>query len=308
MGFIGGHLALKLLSEGHEVHVVDNLVTSSFLPNDLKFKYSANYYFHQLNLADKNANNLRQFRDVLADSDYCFHFANPVGVAHIDKNPHQAIINMNTINQLMLELLVEYKIKTIFASSSEVYGNRVNASEDDELTIGSPKQLRWGYACGKLMMEFLLKSYQVPHITLRFFNVTGVGQSYSYGMVLPSFIDCAKNGKELVVYGDGGQLRTFCDIDDVLNAVSLLIERNNFDGSIYNIGNEENVISIKELAEKVIRFSGSSSKIVFKDFASVFSAETGEIHRRIPNTKKMQKFYVPNVDIDTCIKKMLSSK
>lgn len=307
LGFIGGHLALELLREGHEVHVIDNLVTSSFSATDSQFTKYSHFYFHDMDLADKNAKFLRQFEEVLKKANYFFHFANPVGVAYIDKDPHQAISDMNRINQAILSVLVETKIKTFFSSSSEVYGNRVNATEDDELTIGSPKQLRWGYACGKLMMEFLLRSHRVPHITLRFFNVTGAGQSPAQGMVLPRFISAIKSNQDLLVYGDGSQVRAFCDVEDAIKMILALIKKDEFDGGVYNIGNEKNVISIKALAEKVIALSGSKSKIVYKEFKSIYGSETGEILRRVPNTQKISSLYCPVIDIDTCIKKMLSS-
>ena len=86
-----------------------------------------------------------------------------------------------------------------------------------------------------------------------------------------------------------------------------LIKKDEFDGGVYNIGNEKNVISIKDLAAKVIAISGSNSKVVYKEFKSIYGSETGEILQRVPNTKKINSLYSSVIDIDTCIKKMLSS-
>lgn len=305
MGFIGGHLTLKLLSMGYSVYVVDNLITASFSPTDTRFSKNKNFNFYHFDLTEANATNLRHFEKLVRESDYFFHFASPVGVVHIDHDPNQAITNLNIINQNVLQLLVKYKIKTFFASSSEVYGNCINATENDDLVIGNPGQLRWGYACGKLMMEFLLRSYQIPHLSMRFFNVTGAGQSSLHGMVLPRFIRSAVNNENIEIYGSGNQLRAFCDVEDAVNFIVVLLERDIFDSEIFNVGNDANAVTINDLARLVISVTNSSSTLSYLNFSKVFSAECADILKRTPNISKMRCLYVPKISIVDCIKKTL---
>ena len=114
--------------------------------------------------------------------------ASSVGVKHVDEHPKGSLRISFNINNNLFPLFEHYNSRVIFASSSEVYGDTEDAKETDTLKIGSPDTLRWGYACGKLMSEFLLKTYSFPSTIVRFFNVSGPGQLYNYGMVLPTFI------------------------------------------------------------------------------------------------------------------------
>lgn len=308
MGFIGGHLALKLLGEGHEVHVFDNLSTACFKPNDPQFAALNGFKFFHVDIATKNANNLRQLKLSLERASVCYHFAGPVGVGHINEDPFGAVRNLNALNQNMLKILSETQTKTFFASTSEVYGNNLHGKETDDLVIGSPERLRWGYACEKLSMEFLLKAYKIPHLTLRFFNVTGKGQVGNFGMVLPRFLDQALKQEPISIYGDGTQLRSFCDIDDALMMIAELAKLDEFNGEAYNIGNDKNVVTIGELAMEVKRLTRSTSALTHIPFEEVYSKEIGEIFKRGPNIEKISKHYSPQVSLEECINKAIRWK
>ena len=192
----------------------------------------------------------------------------------------------------------------IFASTSEVYGNTSEAKETDTLQIGSPEVLRWGYACGKLMSEFLLRSYKTRSTIIRFFNVTGVGQVSTHGMVLPTFIERALRGEDLFVYGDGQQYRTFCDVRDAVLMLRSILTDDHSD-EIYNIGNPHNNINILDLAKLVVALTNSSSRIVLRDYAKDFSDDHGEIFERRPNTDKIDNICKATHTIEDIIISML---
>ena len=294
-GFIGNHLAKKHAANGDSVCVIDNFSTSS---NSI----DSNCDLLVTDLSDSD--NVSALAGLLSEADLVYHLASSVGVRYVDKDPRGAIQNIMKINFNMFPLFEQCKNRVIFASTSEVYGNNDRAKETDTLQIGPPDILRWGYACGKLMSEFLLKSYSFPSTIVRFFNITGCGQLSEHGMVLPSLIKKAKNNEDLIVYNDGSQTRSFCDIRD---AVNMLQKVNSDDaiGEVYNIGNSENVISIKQLAERVIKLTKCKSKIVFKQYSDMFSSQSKDINTRRPDVDKIYKLYKPQHDIDSIITSML---
>jgi len=185
-----------------------------------------------------------------------------------------------------------------------VYGETQHAKETDVLCIGNPDVLRWGYACGKLMSEFLLKAHSFPGTIARFFNVVGSGQTGAHGMVLPRFITRAKNGEDLLVYGDGTQTRSLCDIRDAVSMLRLLSDDQHV-GETYNIGNSNNTISINDLAELVIKHTNSRSCIKHMNFNDVMSDQSQDIYMRKPCTEKMNEFYRSPYNIDDIITSLI---
>jgi len=295
-GFIGSHLVELYASCGDHVTVIDNFSTGArcidgynrtVLPFDLGV--------HQ---------DMSLIEDVLSDADLVYHMAGSVGVKYIDGDPQGTLRNSFNINNNMFPLFEKYNNRVVFASTSEVYGNTEEARETDTLKIGSPDTLRWGYACAKLMSEFLLKTYSFPHTIARFFNVTGEGQLSKYGMVLPTFVELAKQDEDIIVYGDGTQYRTFCDIRDAVSMLDI-VSMDQHAGEIYNIGNTSNVLTISQLAETVIDVIGSKSKIIYRPHADDFSDQFGEIYKRKPNTDKINQYFTPIHDVRSIIKSMI---
>lgn len=231
-----------------------------------------------------------------------YHLAGSVGVEHIDKDPSGTLFNNVALNNKLIPIFKAARRHVVFASTSEIYGNGP-FSEDDNASIGPSSKLRWGYATSKLMMEFMLRASGVPHTNVRFFNVVGPGQLGDYGMVLPRMINAAKNNEDLIVYGTGEQVRSFCHIND---AVDALIKVSDVNGELFNIGNDQPV-SINQLAERVIQLSGSSSKIVHVPYEQAFSANHGDINVRVPNLDKIKSVtgYAPKYNLDDIIKDML---
>lgn len=230
-----------------------------------------------------------------------FHLAGSVGVEYIDKNPADTMYNNLSLAHKLVPIFQQSRRPVIFASTSEVYGNGPFA-ETDQANIATDK-LRWGYATAKLMTEFMLRANAHPTTVVRFFNVVGPGQLGDYGMVLPRFIEAAEKGEDLIVHGDGQQVRSFCHIDDAVNA---LIKVAAIPGEIFNIGNDKPT-SIKDLAQTVIEITGSSSKIVYVPYEQAFSKEYGDIRLRIPNINKLRSSinYEPKYTLEDIIKDML---
>ena len=285
-GFIGTHLAKDLIDEGHEVTVVDSLETSK--------RPDSAVAFIQGNILELDLS------EVMRRADIVYYLAGSVGVKHIDQNPSLTLFNNIELMTKLVPLFEEHQKKVIFSSTSEVYGEGP-FSEGNNLSIGPPHKLRWGYACAKLMTEFMIKASSFPSVIIRFFNVVGPGQSSKYGMVLPNFIEKAKKGEPLVVYGDGEQIRCFCHIKDAVQGLRLL----ETEEGIFNIGKETET-PIKELALLVLELTESDSVIEFRPYEKDFSKEHGDIMKRVPVLDAIRNLgYAPKHTLTDIIKEMI---
>lgn len=287
-GFIGTHLAKRLLKDGHDVTIIDNLVTSN-KPN----------YEVEFIEADIRNTDLHPY---LQETDVIYFLAGSVGVSHIDQHPKETLDNNLGLMHKLIPLFEQYQKKVVFSSTSEVYGEGP-FSEDNNLSIGPPTKLRWAYACAKLMTEFSISACTFPYTIVRFFNVVGPGQLGDYGMVLPRFINAAKTNQPLTIYGNGEQVRSFCHVVD---AVEYLLILENINGEIFNLGTDY-PISIRDLALRVLALTGSQSTVNYIPYADAFSKHHGDISRRIPDLTKLKYMtgYLPRYDLDDIIRDML---
>jgi len=285
-GFIGTHLAKNLMEEGHDVTIIDSLKTSTF-PD-----YGVNFIKSDITELELDT--------LVRDSDIVYFLAGSVGVSHIDKDPRGTLFNnINLVNKI-IPVLERRGKKVIFSSTSEVYGEGP-FKETDSLTIGSPDKLRWGYACAKLVTEFMIRASKFPSVIVRFFNVVGPGQSGEYGMVMPRFVTAAKEGGNLIVYGDGQQTRSFCHVKDAIQGLRLVESEE----GIFNIGNDTET-RIEDLAKEVISSISSTSNIEFRPYKVDFSKEHADIRRRVPNLDKIRGLgYEPKYILNDIIKDML---
>ena len=235
--------------------------------------------------------------------DKIYHLAGSVGVSKVDKDPKSSINNNINLATKLTPLFEQARRHVVFSSTSEVYGNGP-FNEEDSTSIGPSSESRWGYASSKLTTEFMLRSCGCPYTIARFFNVVGPNQLADYGMVLPRFINAAKSGEDLIVHGDGSQVRSFCHVKD---AVESLIKISEIDKELFNIGNDNQPIAMKDLAQKVIDLSGSSSKIKYVPYEEAFVNKFKDINHRVPDLTKLKHFtgYVPQYDLDDIIKEML---
>ena len=287
-GFIGSHLAEKLLNDGHEVYVIDDLSTGSI--DNIKH-LRTNPKFH-LNI-DTITNELL-LSSIVDKVDLIYHLAAAVGVQLVVKSPIKTIETNIHGTEVVLKAAEKKKIKVLIASTSEVYGKseKLPYSEDDSFLIGSSMLGRWSYACSKALDEFLAMAYwkekKLPVVITRFFNTIGPRQTGQYGMVVPTFIKQALSGKPITVYGDGKQSRCFTYVGDVVKAIIALMENDKAVGEIFNIGNTEE-ISIENLAKKIKQMTNSSSEIVHVSYDQAYEQGFEDMRRRIPDISKLSK-------------------
>lgn len=308
-GFIGGHLAEALIGRGDRVRVMDDLSTGS-LDNIARVSGNPDFEFIRADVVQDSA----LVRRCIREADAVIHLAAAVGVELVVKEPARTITTNVHGTENVLTAAAEFGKRVIVASTSEVYGKspRERFAEDDDLIIGASVHSRWSYACSKLLDEFLMMAHcrasGLPGTVVRFFNTVGPRQTGRYGMVIPRFVGAALAGKPLQVYGDGGQTRCFCHVADVVEALLGLLERKETYGEVYNIGSDEN-ISIRDLAERVIKRTGSSSRIEFVPYDIAYAAGFEDMRHRMPDTSKIAKLtgWQPRHTLDEIIDDVASA-
>jgi UDP-glucose 4-epimerase len=287
-GFIGSHLAERLVSEGHSVTALDNLSTGR-LENLAAISDSPDFTFVEGTILDRDL-----VQTHVDAADVVFHLAAAVGVKLIMEEPSRSILTNVGGTENVLHAALKDKKPTFVASTSEVYGKATKCpfSEDDDLTIGATKNLRWSYACAKTLDEFLALAYAreaaLPVVVLRFFNTTGPRQTGRYGMVLPNFVQNALAGKPLMVHGSGEQSRCFGHVYDVVEALMRLMATSEAFGQVYNIGTDQEV-TIRSLAEQVIAATGSASEIQLIPYSDVYPEGFEDMNRRLPDVSKLEQ-------------------
>jgi UDP-glucose 4-epimerase len=231
---------------------------------------------------------------LVASADALFHLAAAVGVDLVVKSPIHVLATNLHETEVLLEAAAQHRVPTLIASTSEVYGKSEKAAfgEDDDLLIGPPHHSRWGYACSKLMDEFLALAYAkeraLPVTIARLFNTVGPRQTGRYGMVLPRFIAAARQNEPLRVFGDGQQSRCFCYVLDVVEALLRLMKTPGARGQIFNIGSTEEV-TIRALAQLVITTLGSKSAIELLPYEKAYAPGFDDMRRRKPLVEKLER-------------------
>src|SRR5688572_28670471 len=287
-GFIGSHLAERLLSEGSEVLVLDDLSTGSItniehLMGQRGFSYRIGSVMDAPLVAE-----------LVDRCDVTIHLAAAVGVKLIVERPVYTIENNVKGTEIVLNAVARKQKPVLIASTSEVYGKsmKVPFREDDDLVLGPTSHSRWAYACSKALDEWLGLAYArekgVPVVVVRFFNTVGPRQTGRYGMVLPNFAAQALEGKPITVYGTGEQSRCFGHVKDAVEAVARLIRVPSAFGQVFNIGGNEEV-TINQLAEQVRVAAGSSSPIVHVPYEQAYAEGFEDMLRRVPDVTKLER-------------------
>jgi UDP-glucose 4-epimerase len=307
-GFIGSHLTERLINDGNEVIVLDNLSTGS-LANIADLQGKPGFEFVEGNICDNSI-----VDKITRRCDIIFHLAAAVGVQLIADNPVYTIETNIGGTQVVLDAANKYKQKIFIASSSEIYGKNEQAPfrEEDDIVLGSTSMPRWAYACSKAIDEFLgfafHQQYGLDVVIGRFFNTIGPRQTGRYGMVVPRFIGAALKNEPLRIYGTGRQSRCFCYVEDVIEAVVRLMNCDKATGRAFNIGSDEE-ITIKQLADKIIEITGSYSKKEFISYEAAYGRPIEDMMRRAPNIERINKAigWHPKADLARAIKLIIES-
>ncbi|NQT46150.1 MAG: GDP-mannose 4,6-dehydratase [Candidatus Omnitrophica bacterium] len=305
-GFIGSHLAEKLIERGDEVYIIDNLSTGR-LENIKHLAKNENFHYTIDSIMNEKA-----MDNLASKCEHIYHLAAAVGVKLIMDKPIETIETNVRGTEIVLKVANRYKCKVLIASTSEIYGNHVLHSlhEDDNRVMGSVKKRRWAYAASKATDEFLALAYydekKLPVVITRFFNTVGPRQTGTYGMVIPNFIQDALLDKPITVYGDGDQSRSFTYVGDVVDAVIKLMSHPDAVGNIFNIGSEEE-ITINELASKVKEMAASKSAITHIPYEEVYGKGFEDMRKRVPNINRIKELigYKSTADIDMIIKSVI---
>jgi UDP-glucose 4-epimerase len=314
-GFIGSHLAERLLDRGHRVAVVDDLSTGR-LSNIAHLQASPGFRCS----VDTIANEALMDR-LVADSEIVIHLAAAVGVELIINDP-VSVIEMNVLGtHTILKIANRHRRKVLLASTSEIYGksNELPFQEDDDRLLGPTSRARWSYSSSKAVDEFLALAYHrqfgLPVVIFRLFNTIGPRQTGQYGMVVPRFVQQAILGKPLTVYGDGGQSRCFCDVRDVVRAIERLAASPDAVGQVVNIGSTSE-ITILELARKIQRLVhevrpalGGDDELRLVPYVEAYGAGFEDMRRRVPDIERIKRLadWEPMIAIDDSIRAIIAS-
>ena len=282
-GFIGSHLVEHFSGSGHQVRVLDNLRTG----------HLANLEGLDCDFRRGSVTDIAELEKAMDGVDLVFHLAAMVSVPESMEHPDECV-RINTLGALNV-LAVARKAgarKVVLASSAAVYGDNPQVPKREDM-LPEPKS---PYAVTKLDGEYYLRMYReawgLDTVSLRFFNVFGPRQdpASQYAAAVPIFVHRALRHEDLVIFGDGGQVRDFIFVKDLVRAILLAVDRGN---EVYNVGRGE-FITVLELAQRIISVTGSRSKIVFA------GERPGDIRASYADISRLRGLgFTPSADLDS---------
>lgn len=298
-GFIGSHLVEALLAAGpgDDVTIIDDLSTGRIV-NLAGVRGDARVRVINGDCAAE----LDRLEPLIRSGEHpgfdeVYHLAAAVGVQLVVEQPIACIeTNIEQTSRVLRFALVcdgGKAARTLIASSSEVYGKseKVPFSEEDDCVYGPTTKTRWSYAMTKALDEHLALAYfqqhGLPTVIARFFNTVGPRQVGEYGMVLPRFVRAALDGQPLRVHGDGLQSRCFCDVRDVAETLPKMLRNTACLGRVFNIGSDRS-ISIRALAELVVKVVGSTSEMELVPYDRAFGSGFEDLRRREPDLRRLR--------------------
>ena len=295
-GFIGSHLADHYINAGHEITLLDNFSTGS--------KANIAHLEGKVTSIAGDIRNVELIDQLTQDSDLVLHMAAALGVNTILESPLESMSTNITGSEVVLHAAAKHNKRIIIASTSEIYGKNAKQplSETDDRVVGAPQKIRWTYSDAKAIeeaMAFTLhQEKKLPVTTVRLFNTVGPRQTGRYGMVVPRFVQAALKNEPLTIYGDGTQSRVFCHVADAVTAIVTMATKDLTIGDVYNVGGTGEV-SIKQLAEQVLKVTGSKSPITYTPYSDAYPAGFEDIQRRVPDLSKVKSAigWVPTKDL-----------
>ncbi|MGQ0646179.1 MAG: NAD-dependent epimerase/dehydratase family protein [Gemmatimonadaceae bacterium] len=308
-GFIGSHLAERLLDRGDRVMVLDDLSTGAM--ENIAHLIGRKGFEHRIG----SALDVPLVSEFVDRADLTFHLAAAVGVRLIVERPVHTIETNVRATEVVLGAAAKKQKTVVVASTSEVYGKsaQVPFREDQDLQLGPTSHSRWAYACSKALDEWLALAYfrekGVPVIITRFFNTVGPRQTGRYGMVLPNFAQQALRGDPITVYGTGTQSRCFGHVRDAIEALLRLSGTAAAVGEVFNVGATTEV-SMLELAERVRDAAGSSSEVRLVPYSEAYAAGFEDMMRRVPDVSKLERTigFRPRTPLDEIIRDVVEDQ
>lgn len=301
-GFVGSHLADKLIGEGHEITVIDNLSTGRY-SNVEHLEENPNF-----KLIIDTVLNAHLMEELIREADRVYHMASAVGVRLIMEQPVKTIETIFHGTDVVLGRCSKFRKRVLIPSTSEVYGKGVSVPfrEDDDLLTGATDKHRWAYACAKTLDEFLAlahyKETRLPVVVARLFNTVGPRQTGQYGMVVPRFVKAALKNEPIEVHGDGTQSRCFGHVSDIVSGLVKTLETPSCFGQVINFGSDVET-SINDLAKRAIALTNSASEIRYVPYEEVYGEGFEDMQRRVPSLDKAKRLvgYQPTKTLDDII-------
>ena len=285
-GFIGSHLADALIARGDQVVALDNFSTGSTA--------NIKHITRKFEIIDGDIRNVDLINDTIKDVDLVFHMAAALGVNTILESPIESISTNIAGSEVVLNAAANHKKRILIASTSEIYGKNPKQplNETDDRVVGSPQKIRWSYSDAKAIEEAMAFSLNqekgLKVTTARLFNTVGPRQSAHYGMVVPRFVRSALKNEPISIYGNGTQSRVFCHVYDAVEALLALVETDETINDVYNVGGTGE-ITIKELADSVIKETKSQSSIEFISYEKAYAPGFEDMQRRVPDISKIKQ-------------------
>ncbi|MEX2555853.1 MAG: NAD-dependent epimerase/dehydratase family protein [Actinomycetota bacterium] len=308
-GFIGSHLAERLVADGYDVLLLDDLSTGRY--SNIEHLLGT----PQVEFALGSILNADLVDDLVRRADVVYHLAAAVGVELIIEKPVESLRTNIMGSEIVLEKCHKYGTPVMVTSTSEIYGKNASdrLGEEDDRILGSPLKSRWSYSEAKAIEEILAYTYWkqkgLHTVIVRLFNTVGPRQTGRYGMVIPRFVNQALRGEPLTVYGDGEQTRTFCYVGDVIDAMVKLADHPDAPGQAINLGGIEE-ISMRDLAARVITLTGSESTVRFVGYEEAYEEGFEDMPRRVPDTGRAHKLvgFDPQVSLDDIISRVIDEQ
>jgi UDP-glucose 4-epimerase len=285
-GFIGSHLTDALIARGDQVVALDNFSTGSTA--------NIKHITKNFEIIDGDIRNKDLINESIKDVDLVFHMAAALGVNTILESPLESISTNIAGSEVVLNAAATQKKRILIASTSEIYGKNPKQplKETDDRVVGSPQKIRWSYSDAKAIEEAMAFSLNqekgLKVTTARLFNTVGPRQSAHYGMVIPRFVRSALKNEPISIYGDGTQSRVFCHVHDAIEALLALVGTDKTFNEVYNVGGTGE-ITIKELAETVIKETSSQSSIEFIPYEKAYAPGFEDMQRRVPDISKIKQ-------------------